>query len=484
MLSELETVNELHKLFLTLVIKSVSLLKFFYYFDFHICIINIKFLVFTNFGCDHSLVWIFHIYTFDDLAKSSIIDNSHNLISVSKCLSLDSHILTLFVGNLKLVVPSNFADCVNSLVEAHFYLFKISKLWLEAFDCFLWGITVVLLNEILRTFLCGTRGQQSSADWPQIFQVVVAFPLLVLGRVEVLLLRTLRICAKLRWESSRLFCDWNILILWSSQIMCIWIRINVVGVISYGAIMLVTWLMLDNVTSKNALDFVTKEWHNIWKASSIVIILIVLMSIMLIKRILILVLNHVIIINGLLLLVFIHIARNICVLVTIDNVLSSIGTKTTWLDVVILLIQILVMFFAKFSFVKLTNACWHGLNRSNVRLYFLLWIPIALNFWGLTIIFIIAGQIDIASLRFRLVEYVFGLVLEHFRVRLQYLVKRLSLLGFSTLMSIFESAVEIWLLGRVCFHWDHERRWVIILKVVLVLICKRLVRISWSKAFV
>ena len=110
--------------------------------------------------------------------------------------------------------------------------------------------------------------------------------------------------------------------------------------------------MLDNVTGKNTLDFVTKEWHNIWKASSVVIILIVLMGIMLIKWILILVLNYVIIIIYLLvLLVFIHIARNICVLVTIDNVLSSIGTKTTWLDVVILLIEILVMFFAKFSIV-------------------------------------------------------------------------------------------------------------------------------------
>jgi hypothetical protein len=41
--------------------------------------------------------------------------------------------------------------------------------------------------------------------------------------------------------------------------MSIWIRVYVVGVISYGAIVLVTWLMLDNVTSKNALDFVTKE---------------------------------------------------------------------------------------------------------------------------------------------------------------------------------------------------------------------------------
>ena len=116
-------------------------------------------------------------------------------------------------------------------------------------------------------------------------------------------------------------------------------------------LVILTWLMLDNVTSKNALDFVTKEWHNIWKASSVVIILIVLMGIMLIKRILVLVLNHMIIIIDLLLLVFIHIARNICVLITIDNVLSSIGTKTTWLDVVILLIEILVMFFAKFSFV-------------------------------------------------------------------------------------------------------------------------------------
>lgn len=119
-----------------------------------------------------------------------------------------------------------------------------------------------------------------------------------------------------------------------------------------------------------------------------------------------------------------------------------------------------------------------------VRLYFLLWIPIALIFWGLIVRFITAGQIDIASLRFRLVEYVFGLVLEHFRVRLQYLMKRLSLLGFSTLISIFEGTIEIWLLGRICFNWDHKRRWVIILKVILVLICKRLVRISWSKAFV
>jgi hypothetical protein len=29
------------------------------------------------------LVRIFHVYTFDDLPKGSIIDDSHNLISVS-----------------------------------------------------------------------------------------------------------------------------------------------------------------------------------------------------------------------------------------------------------------------------------------------------------------------------------------------------------------------------------------------------------------
>jgi len=83
MLSEFETVDELHKLVLTLVVKSVSLLEFLHYFDLYVCIVNIKLLVFTNFGCYDSLVGILHIYAFDDLTKCSIVNNSHNLVSVS-----------------------------------------------------------------------------------------------------------------------------------------------------------------------------------------------------------------------------------------------------------------------------------------------------------------------------------------------------------------------------------------------------------------
>lgn len=116
MLSEFEAVYELHKLIFTLIIISVPLLEFFYYFNFHICIIYVEFLVFADLGRYYSLVWVLFIYAFDDLAEGSIINNSYNLIPIGQLLSLNCHILPILISNLKLVVSSDFADCIDSFI--------------------------------------------------------------------------------------------------------------------------------------------------------------------------------------------------------------------------------------------------------------------------------------------------------------------------------------------------------------------------------
>lgn len=60
-------------------------------------------------------------------------------------------------------------------------------------------------------------------------------------------------------------------------------------------------------------------------------------------------------------------------------------------------------------------------------------------------------------------------------------MERFALLGVSALI-VERSAVEIRLLGGVRFDRDHERRWVIV--VLLILISIWLLRISWAEAFV
>lgn len=75
MLSESETINHLNKTIETFIIDIIlKILEFIQYFNFNICIIYIKFFIFTDFSSYNSLIWIFKINTFDNLTKSSFIN--------------------------------------------------------------------------------------------------------------------------------------------------------------------------------------------------------------------------------------------------------------------------------------------------------------------------------------------------------------------------------------------------------------------------
>ena len=90
--------------------------------------------------------------------------------------------------------------------------------------------------------------------------------------------------------------------------------------------------MLDDISSKNALDLISKKRHYVREASRIVIILVILL-VGVTERELVLVLSHEIVL--LLLLLTIHIARNIRKHITIGDILSSVGSKTTRLRVIV-----------------------------------------------------------------------------------------------------------------------------------------------------
>ena len=134
MLPEPEAVNHLYKTIESFIINITSItLQFIQYFDFNICIINIKFLILANLSSYHSLIRIFVINTLDNLTKCSFINQLNNLIAISYMFSDSDQILPVFIGNLVLVLSSNFTNRIDSFKHSQFNFFKLCQLFIVYF---------------------------------------------------------------------------------------------------------------------------------------------------------------------------------------------------------------------------------------------------------------------------------------------------------------------------------------------------------------
>ena len=61
-------------------------------------------------------MWVFQVDTFDDLAKGSLINNSDDLVAVSKMLPWYNQVLSILISNRILIMSAYLANSVDSLI--------------------------------------------------------------------------------------------------------------------------------------------------------------------------------------------------------------------------------------------------------------------------------------------------------------------------------------------------------------------------------
>lgn len=103
-LSELERVQVMHNSVFAIGLGALrSVFKFLKEANFHVCVINIKLLVFADFRSYSSSFWITVINASNNLAESTLVNNFSYFVTVTKLLSDFSMIVTFFIGYLILV---------------------------------------------------------------------------------------------------------------------------------------------------------------------------------------------------------------------------------------------------------------------------------------------------------------------------------------------------------------------------------------------
>ena len=137
MLPELEAIEHLNDAIMALEISPV--LHPLKELDLNICIIDIEFLVFTNFGSNNFIAGIFTVDAAHDLAEGTLVYNLGYLIAIAQLFADLGIVVALFICNRILILPTNRANSIDLLINAQFelYLFEFCELLVKFFDGFL-----------------------------------------------------------------------------------------------------------------------------------------------------------------------------------------------------------------------------------------------------------------------------------------------------------------------------------------------------------
>ena len=103
-----------------------SLLNFVKQTRFILRIFNISSLVSWNLDCDASVA-ISHVHTFADLAKSTSIEHLLYDVPIAQLFSSCQFIETISCANLLEIADADISNCMNRLITADFFSFKLSQ---------------------------------------------------------------------------------------------------------------------------------------------------------------------------------------------------------------------------------------------------------------------------------------------------------------------------------------------------------------------
>ena len=136
MLTELEAVFILHYAVSSFVVVCVSALQLAKDLHLHVSVVDVELFVFADFGRNYLLLRVLEVDAFDDLAKSSSVNDAHHFVTPCKLLAWLDQVKAFSVGNCILILSADFANCVNFLVHGHLYLFKFCEFRAKDVDCF------------------------------------------------------------------------------------------------------------------------------------------------------------------------------------------------------------------------------------------------------------------------------------------------------------------------------------------------------------